>query len=152
MRRPTNRTRLLLVLLPVALAGCALGLDEVRRGEPAMRAVFPVSSEQATACLSRAWESARLTANRLPLKVESRVIAGSGTIVVGLPQVDGTAWLVDVARQGEGASAVAWSHRVGRIDLEPSLAAVMRQAVGACGGEITDDRLERNARRRVASL
>jgi hypothetical protein len=139
-----------LLAAALVLSGCVPTADEMRSSEPTIRAAFPITSEAATDCLARAWQTVRLRGMDAPLRVNSWSIAGRSTITIELPKSEGIPWLIDVARNGEGAVATAWSRHTRPFDLEPTFAAVMRQAVTACRGEITDDRLERTSRRRVA--
>jgi hypothetical protein len=141
-----------ITLLTAALlaAACAPTADDMRSREPTMRAAFAIPSEAASACLVRAWQGVRLRIVDMPLRVDAWTFAGRSTITIGLPKADGIPWLIDIARDGERAVATAWSRPTRPVDLEPTFASVMRQAVTACQGEVTDDRLERTSRRRVA--
>jgi hypothetical protein len=133
------------------VAGCFPTTGDIRRGEPAMRASFPTSGEVTTDCLTRAWASVRLRWSAGPPRVDSSFVAGTGTIVVSLPQADDVAWLVEIARaSGDTASATAWSRRAKALDSQAVFAEVMRQAVAACRGEVRDDRFQREMRRGIA--
>lgn len=137
MRPPRSTARALLDLAGAALlAGCFPTVDEIRLGEPAMRATFAAPAEEVTECLARAWESVRVRWGGGPLRVTSRFVAGTGTIVVEVPRADGIPLLVEVSRAaGGGAMATAWSRRTTVIDSQAAFEGAMQRAVAACRGE-----------------